>query len=68
MWKLILGFLVFAALGIWLLTRGGGDIDLTGEKHDTGSTHSAEKDAKGQPKAAAPAPVPVLPVAPSPKP
>ena len=55
MWKLFLGFLVFAALGIWLLTRGGGDIDLTGEKHDTGSTHSTDKDAKVQPKVAAPA-------------
>ena len=53
MWKLIVGFLIFAALGIWLLTRGGGDIDLSGEKHDTGSTHSAEKDAKAPAKAPA---------------
>ena len=32
--KYILGFIVFAALGIWLLMRGGGDIDLSGEKHE----------------------------------
>ena len=71
MWKLVLGFLVFSALGIWLLTRGGGDIDLTGEKHDTGTTHSAEKDVKVQPKAATPAaaaPAPVSPPPASPKP
>ena len=71
MWKLILGFLIFAALGIWLLTRGGGDIDLSGEKHDTASTHSAEKDAKVQPKAATPAaavPAPAPPAPASPKP
>ena len=58
MWKLIVGFLIFAAVGIWLLTRGGGDIDLSGEKHDTGSSHSAEKDAKATPKAVAPAAAP----------
>jgi len=45
MWKLIVGFIIFAALGIWLLMKGGGDIDMSGEKHDTGSTtHSTEAD------------------------
>jgi hypothetical protein len=34
MWKYVLGFLVFAGLGVWLLMRGGGDIDLSGEKHE----------------------------------
>jgi hypothetical protein len=32
MWKYILGFLVFAALTIWLLSKGG-DIDMSGEQH-----------------------------------
>jgi hypothetical protein len=34
--KYIIGFIIFAALGLWLLNRGG-DIDLGGEKHDTQS-------------------------------
>lgn len=40
MWKLIVAFLVIAALGIWLLTKGGGDIDMGGEKHDTSTQHA----------------------------
>lgn len=32
MWKLILGFVVFAALALFVLSRGG-DIDMGGEKH-----------------------------------
>ncbi len=32
MWKLILGFAVFAALALWMLSKGG-DIDIGGEKH-----------------------------------
>ncbi len=32
MWKLIIGFVVFAGLALFLLNKGG-DIDLSGEKH-----------------------------------
>ena len=32
MWKLAVGFVVFAALALYLLTKGG-DIDMSGEKH-----------------------------------
>ena len=32
MWKIILGFVVFAALALFVLSRGG-DIDMGGEKH-----------------------------------
>jgi hypothetical protein len=35
--KYIIGFALFAGLGLWLLNRGG-EIDLGGEKHDTQST------------------------------
>ncbi len=37
MWKIILGFIAFAILAIFVLTRSGGDIDLGGEKHDVGA-------------------------------
>lgn len=36
MWKLVVGFILFAALALYMLSRGG-DIDLGGEKH--GSVH-----------------------------
>jgi hypothetical protein len=32
MWKLLVGFIIFAALALYMLSRGG-DIDLGGEKH-----------------------------------
>lgn len=32
MWKLVVGFILFAALALYMLSRGG-DIDLGGEKH-----------------------------------
>ena len=32
MWKILIGFIVFAGLAIFLLNKGG-DIDLGGEKH-----------------------------------
>ncbi len=33
MWKIAVGFLVFAALALWMLSKGG-DVDIGGEKHD----------------------------------
>lgn len=32
MWKIIVGFVVFAGLALYLLNKGG-DIDMGGEKH-----------------------------------
>lgn len=34
MWKLIVGFILFAALALVILTKSGGDVDLGGEKHN----------------------------------
>ena len=32
MWKIVVGFILFAALALYLLSKGG-DIDISGEKH-----------------------------------
>ena len=32
MWKLVVGFILFAGVALYLLTKGG-DIDMGGEKH-----------------------------------
>jgi hypothetical protein len=37
MLKIVIGFIVFAALGLYLISKNGDKIDLGGEKHDTGS-------------------------------
>ncbi len=34
MWKIVLGFVVFAALALFILMKSGGNIDMGGEKHD----------------------------------
>lgn len=33
MWKIVLGFVLFAGLALFVLMKGGGNIDLSGEKH-----------------------------------
>ncbi len=39
MWKLIVGFIAFGALALFILTKSGGNIDLSGEKHDVTAAH-----------------------------
>lgn len=33
MWKIALGFIAFAAVVLYVLSKSGGDIDMGGEKH-----------------------------------
>lgn len=39
MWKLVVGFAVFAALALFILMKSGGNIDMGGEKHDVTAAH-----------------------------
>jgi len=48
MWKLLAGFAVFAALAIYVMSKGG-DIDMGGEKHDV----AAHAEAASAPASAA---------------
>jgi hypothetical protein len=45
MWKLALGFVVFAAVGLFVLKKAGGDVDMGGEKHDCRSSRSRAQSA-----------------------
>lgn len=38
MWKIAVGFIIFAAIALYLLSKGG-DIDMTGEKHGSASSN-----------------------------
>ncbi len=33
MWKILIAFVAFAAVGLFVLKKAGGNIDLGGEKH-----------------------------------
>ena len=43
MWKLIVGFIVFAALALFVIMKGGNNLDMSGEKHgtETAEPHAA---------------------------
>ena len=52
MWKVAVGFAVFAGLALFVISKGGDNIDMTGEKHGSEAVHSP-----------APAPASAAPVA-----
>ncbi len=55
--KIFIGFVVFAALALFMLMKSGGDIDMGGEKHGAEATH-AEPAPAAAPAASAPAEAP----------
>lgn len=46
MWKLMIGFVAFAALALWVLSQGG-DVDMGGERHGAETAHAAAPVASG---------------------
>ena len=57
MWKLVVGFVIFAALALYVISKGGDSLDMSGEKHGADAVHSepAKTDASAP---AAPAAAP----------
>ncbi|MFN4350663.1 MAG: hypothetical protein ACK4F6_07645 [Hylemonella sp.] len=62
MWKIIIGFIVFAALALFVIIKGGDQLDMGGEKHGADAVHAPEAPASA-PSAAASAPAPAASVA-----
>jgi hypothetical protein len=52
MWKLVVAFIAFAALALFVLSKGG-DIDMSGEKHGADAPASAPAAAPVAPASAA---------------
>jgi hypothetical protein len=56
MWKIVVGFVVFAALALYVINKGGDSLDMSGEKHGADAVHSepakAEASAPAAPAAA----------------
>lgn len=40
MWKIALGFAVFAALALFVIIQGGDSLDMGGEKHGAEAVHA----------------------------
>jgi hypothetical protein len=52
MWKIALGFIVFAALALFVIMKGGDSLDMGGEKHGAEAVHAPEPAASAAPAAA----------------
>ena len=52
MWKIALGFIVFAALALFVIMKGGDSLDMSGEKHGSEATHAPEPATAAAPAAA----------------
>ena len=56
MWKLVVGFVIFAALALYVISKGGDSLDMSGEKHGADAVHSepakADASAPAAPAAA----------------
>ena len=60
MWKIAVGFAIFAGLALYVISKGGDSLDMSGEKHGADAVHApapAEAPAAA-PAAPAAAPVP----------
>ncbi|MBI5925998.1 MAG: hypothetical protein HY836_10410 [Aquabacterium sp.] len=55
MWKLLVGFAIFAVLAVYLLMKGGADVDMSGEKHGIEISEPAAEVAPASSPASAPA-------------
>ena len=63
MWKIAVGFALFAGLALYILSIGG-DIDMGGEKHGGDAMHTDAPAAAASAAAATPAPA-AAPAAPA---
>jgi hypothetical protein len=57
MWKIVVGFVLFAALSMYVIIKAGDKADMGGEKHGADAVHAPETaaSAPAAPAASAPA-------------
>jgi hypothetical protein len=56
MWKIAVGFAIFAAISLFVIMKAGDKVDMSGEKHGADAVHVPEAKASA-PAAMASAPV-----------
>jgi len=52
MWKLVVGFIAFAALALFVIMKAGDKVDMSGEKHGADAVHAPAPAASGAASAA----------------
>ena len=63
MWKIVVGFVVFAAISLFVIMKAGDKVDMSGEKHGADAVHTPEPApaAPAAPAADTPAAAPAAP-------
>ena len=61
MWKIAVGFALFAGLALFVISKGGDNIDMSGEKHGADAVHAPAPAPAAATPAAAPAEAPAAP-------
>jgi hypothetical protein len=65
MWKIAVGFAIFAGLALWVISQGGDSLDMSGEKHGADAVHTEPAKETAPAAAPTPAPAPAAPAAPA---
>ena len=65
MWKIAVGFAIFAGLALWVISQGGDSLDMSGEKHGADAVHTEPAKETAPAAAPTPAPAPAAPVSPA---
>lgn len=55
MWKIVVGFVVFAAISLFVIMKAGDQVDMSGEKHGADAVHVPAPAAPAAPAVEAPA-------------
>ena len=63
MWKIVVGFVIFAALSLYVINKGGDSLDMSGEKHGADAVHVEPAKADAPAATQAPAAAPAAPAA-----
>jgi hypothetical protein len=53
MWRIAVGFVVFAGLAMFVIMKGGNSLDMAGEKHGAEAVHAPAPAAAAAPAAPA---------------
>ena len=40
MWKIAVGFVIFAGVALFVISKGGDSLDMSGEKHGADAVHT----------------------------
>ena len=65
MWKIVVGFIVFAGVALFVISKGGDSLDMSGEKHGAEAVHSPAPAPAAPAATAAPAAADAAPAAPA---